>query len=88
MPIGYLATIIWRLVMFEVFFETVSRSGDDWRVVGGKCGNGYIYWVERNQGEHDRRFFQVGKAYLDPLEATSKCEKLAKGWPYTRFVNK
>ena len=72
---------------FDVIYETVSKSGDDWRVIGATCGNGGIYWVERNQGEHDRRFFMVGKAYLDALAAIDKCKKLASGYPYTRFIN-
>jgi hypothetical protein len=72
------------IFVVRILFEAVSSSGDDWRVVE----MGGLSLVERNQGEHDRRFFPVGGAYLDSLVAVAKCEKLAKGWPYTRFINK
>lgn len=69
--------------MFDIFFETVSPSGDDWRVI--VCGG--LALIERNQGEHDRRFFPVGKAYLDPLEAVEKCKRLITPRT-TRFIKK
>ncbi len=66
---------------YDVYYETVSKSGDDWRVI--VCGG--LALIERNQGAHSRRFFPVGGAYTDPMAAAEKCKRLAAGWPYTRF---
>lgn len=54
----------------EIHFEGVSRNGDDWLVVG--IGN--IYLIQRNQGEHDRRFFIVGTLFTSLEEAITKAE--------------
>lgn len=39
----------------KIMFEGVSKSGDDWLVVGDSKSA----FVMRNQGDHDKRFFIV-----------------------------
>lgn len=53
----------------KVIYSDISRSGDDWRVIDFM---GLCYLVERNQGEHDQRFFQVGHPYKNQYEAIAK----------------
>lgn len=64
--------------MSNVIFEAVSKSGDDWRVLEVSDTNGSLpmYVVERNQGEHDRRFFII-RIFADKAEALRKAEYLA-----------
>ena len=44
-----------HMVGITIYFEGVSRNGDDWMVFG----NDSIQIIARNQGEHDGRFFVV-----------------------------
>lgn len=54
----------------KIYFEGVSRNGDDWVVVG----DGKIFLILRNQGEHDRGFFIVGTLFTSLEEAIAKAE--------------
>ena len=52
-----------------IYFEGVSRNGDDWMVFG----NDSLQIIARNQGEHDERFFDVNMM-MDVEEAIAKAK--------------
>lgn len=52
------------------FFEGVSKSGNDWLVHG--FNDSKLAFVARNQGEHDKEFFDV--ALLPLNEAIKKAK--------------
>lgn len=62
--------------MTEIIWTGKSRSGDDWRVVGCFDDNGTppSYVVERNQGDHDSRFFII-RVTFDKAEAIACAER-------------
>lgn len=68
-------------VMTNIIYSGVSKSGDDWRVLEFSDTNGSLpmYVIERNQGEHDRRFFIVGRIFTDKAEALRRLSILLQG---------
>lgn len=59
-----------QLEGMKIYFEGVSRNGDDWLVVG----DGKVHMILRNQGEHDRSFFIVGRLMQNREEAIEKAK--------------
>lgn len=58
----------------NIYFEDTSKVGDDWLV----AGDGQLFMVLRNQGEHDGRFFVVGQILTELEKAITKVKYFCK----------
>lgn len=58
----------------NIYFEDISKDGDDWLV----AGDGQLFMILRNQGEHDERFFIVGHILTELEKAIAKVKYFCK----------
>lgn len=56
-----------------------SKHGTNWKVTELKNHDqkfAPVYVIERNQGEHDERYFMIGHFYFDKDKAINKAKQL------------